>query len=140
MKELVKKRIMNGWIRSSMMIEVLAATKDAAESSLKKHVENLEKEKIALVYKKNFKGIKPAQHPYDKTKKAYSNLVELELLTPRFENLLVIVMNYGPSSVEILEPEKIEMGIGEAQNVLNSVSELLHKFAASGIGGVLIKA
>jgi hypothetical protein len=137
---LIKKRLKDGWIRSSMMIEVLAATKEAAESSLKKHIESLEKEKIAFVYKKDFKDVRESSHPYDRSKKAYSNLVEVELLTPKFESLLVIVMNYGPSSVEILEPETIELNIGEAQGILNSVSEVLHTFAARGVGGVLVKA
>lgn len=139
-EELVKKRVKEGWIKSTMMIEVLAATKDAAESALKKHIESLEKEKIAFVYKKDFKGTRETAHPYDRSKRAYSNLVEIELLTPKFESLLIIVMNYGPSSVEILEPEKIELKVGEAQGILNSVSEMLHTFASRGAGGVLVKA
>lgn len=138
-EELVKKRVKEGWIKSSMMVEVLAGTEEAAKSALKKHIESLEKEKIAIVCSKDFKDVTETVHPYDRSKKAYSDVVEVELLTPKFESLLIIVMNYGPSSVEILEPDKIELKVGEAQGILNSVSEMLHTFASRGVGGVLVK-
>jgi len=59
-------------------------------------------------------------------------------LTQNYDKLIYMVMTYAPSSVEILEPGHIKMDIGEAQGVLNSIAELIHKFAAAGIGGVII--
>ena len=40
--KLEKKRLGDGWIKSTMIIEVLAITKEAAESALEKHVEKME--------------------------------------------------------------------------------------------------
>ena len=47
-------------------------------------------------------------------------------------------MNYGPSAIEILEPKNIKLELGEAQNVLAEIANLVHRFAQAGIGGVVI--
>jgi hypothetical protein len=70
--------------------------------------------------------------------KAYSYIVELELVSKNFESLLFLVLNYAPSSVEIIEPKKLSLDIGEAQTVLVTAAELVHRFAAMNIGGVHI--
>ena len=48
-------------------------------------------------------------------------------------------MHYGPSSVEIIEPKMVNLKLGEAQGILNSIGDMLHKFVAAGVGGVVIK-
>lgn len=136
--EKVNKKLKEGWIKSTMMIEVLAVTEEAAKESLEKHISRMEKEEKAIIYKKNFKKIDKVKNPIPRIKEAYSNVVELELLTQNYDKLVYMVMTYVPSSVEILEPGHIKMDMGEAQGVLNSIAELIHKFAAAGIGGVII--
>jgi hypothetical protein len=139
-KETVERRLKEGWINSMMMIEVLAVTKDAAKSALEKHIEKMEKEDKTIIYKKDFKEIKQIKKPLKNIKVAYSHIVELELLTRDYEKLVYLVMNYAPSSIEILGPENIKMDMGEAQGILNSLAELIHKFAAAGLGGILIQS
>ena len=138
LKEKVEKRMKDGWIKSTMMIEVLAVTEEAAKESLEKHTDRMGKEEKAIIYKKDFKKIEKVKNPLPRIPEAYSNVVELELLTQNYDKLIYMVMTYAPSSVEILEPGHIKMDIGEAQGVLNSIAELIHKFAAAGIGGVII--
>jgi hypothetical protein len=136
--EEVKKKLRDGWIKSSMMIEVLAVTEEAAKSSLEKHVHKMEKEDKTIVYKKEFRDVRKIEKPLPNIESAYSYLVELELLTENFEKLIYLTYTYGPSSIEILEPHNIKMDAGEAQGILNSIAEMIHRFAASGIGGVII--
>lgn len=140
MEEEVRKRLREGWIKSWMMIEVLAVAEGAARSSLEKHIESLEKEKRCLVYKKSFHEIKKVQNPLPKVPEGYSYVCELELLAYNFNQLFLIVLNYAPSAIEILSPENIKMDMGEAQGILNSLADILHRFAAMGIGGVIIKS
>ncbi len=140
LEEKVKKKLKDGWIKSWMMIEVLAVTEEAAKSALEKHVERMEREDKTIVYKKDFKEIQKVESPQPNIKAAYSHVVELEVLTENYDKLVYLVMSYAPSSVEILEPEYIKMDAGEAQGILNSVAEMLHKFAAAGLGGVMINA
>jgi hypothetical protein len=136
--EVVKKKMKDGWIKAWMAVEVLAVTKEAAESSLTKHIERMEKDESGIIYKKGFKEPTKVPNPFKKGEDAYSMVVEIELVARRFENLLFLVLNYAPSGVEILEPGEIKLELGEAQGVLNTISELIHKFAAASRGRVMI--
>jgi len=140
LKEQVDKKLKNGWIRTNMMIEVLAVNKDTAKDALEKHVEKMHREDKVFLYKKDFREITETKSPFPKLPKAYSAIVEVELLAQNFDTLVYIVMNYGPSSIEILEPSKLTMDMGEAQGILASISGMLHRFAARGLGGVVINA
>ncbi|MBN2331079.1 MAG: hypothetical protein JXC85_04635 [Candidatus Aenigmarchaeota archaeon] len=136
----VRKRLKDGWLKAWIAVEVVAITPDAADSSLRKHMEKIGREEFCLMYKQEFKEPQKIPHPFERGKDAYSQVVEAEIVARRFEDLLFLVMNYAPSSIEILEPSEIRLKLGEAQGVLNSISELIHKFAMSHAGGVMIDA
>lgn len=134
------KKVKEGWVRSTMMVEVLAITKDAAKNALEKHVKNMEKVKTSSIYKKDFKDFIEVKNPFPNVEKAYSQIVELELVSKSFEALLYLVMSYAPSSVEILEPKELKLDMGEAQSILVTTAEMIHRFARAGLGGVLVNA
>ena len=138
--EKIKKRIKDGWIKSWMMIEVLAVNKEATKDALEKHIEKMKKENKTMVINEDFQEIREIENPSPNIEKAYSQVVELEILTETFDKLMFITMNYGPSAIEILEPTHIKMDMGEAQGILNSISSMIHKFAAAGMGGVVINS
>jgi hypothetical protein len=134
----VKDRLKDGWIKAWAAIEVLAVTEEAAETSLRKHVEKMENEDNVMIYRRDFKNTEKTQNPFNKGQDAYSKVVELEFIARRFEHLAYLIMNYAPSSVEILEPGEIRIDMGEAQAVLNTIAELIHGFAAAQRGAVTI--
>jgi hypothetical protein len=135
--ETVQKKLNEGWIKVWMMIEAMAVSDEAVKSALEKHVEKMEKEKNFIVYKKEFGNVEKIQKPLPNIKEGYSCVVELECLSQNFERLIYIVLNYGPSAIEILEPQKIEMDTGEAQSIVNTIAGLLHRFAATA-GGIIV--
>ena len=139
-KEKVDKKLRDGWIRSSMMIEVLGTTEKAANLGLDQHMKKMEKEDKCIIYNRNLSEIQKAKHPHPKVKLGYSKVIEFEIVTEDFETLIYLVMAYGPSSVEIHEPEKINMHFGEAQSIVNSLAEMIHRYAAAGLGGIMINA
>jgi hypothetical protein len=138
MQRLADKRLKEGWIKSGMIIEVLAIDREAAQSALKKHVEKMEKEEDTMILGREFHEAKAVSKPLPNIEKAYSQIVDVEVLTRNFDQLVRVVVSYAPSSVEILEPERLSMDMGEAQGILNSIAEIIHKFAAAGIGGVMV--
>ncbi len=135
----IKKKLNDGWIKAWMAIEVLAITEDAAESSLRKHVDAMSKEDNLILYKRDFKETQKVPNPFKKGSDAYSKVVEVELLSRRFEQLAYLVMNYAPSSIEIMEPAEMNLKLSEAQTLLNTISELVHNFAAMSQGAVTIR-
>jgi hypothetical protein len=135
----VNARMKDGWIKAWAAIEVLAVTEEAAESSLKKHVAEMEKEEDCIIYKKDFKKSEKAENPFRKGTTAYSKVVEIEFIARRFENLVYLILNYAPSSIEILEPAVLKVDMGEAQGILNSLAELVHNVISATRGAVTIK-
>jgi hypothetical protein len=138
LEEQVKSRVKNGWIRVGMMIEAMAISRETASSALKKHVEKMEKEKGVLVYKKECKGVEEVKKPLPNIEKGYCEIFDVEMIVENFDRLVYIVLNYGPSAIEILEPHNITMNLGEAQGILNSLAMLVHTFAAMGAGGMIV--
>ena len=47
-------------------------------------------------------------------------------------------MTYGPSSVEIIGPDKKEISVAETQDIVNLLAGVVHQFAAAGVGGIII--
>ncbi len=136
--ETAKKRLKDGWIKVRMDIEVLAVSKEAAENSLRKHMELMKKEEDLIIYSEKLEEAQKVKSPFRNIKEAFSQVVEAEMVARRFDTLAYLILNYAPSSVEILEPSKIQMDMGQAQGLLNSLAELVHSLIASRRGAVTI--
>ncbi len=140
MIETEEEAIQKNWIKSSMFIELLAVNKEHTEKVLTDHIEKLEKEKNIFLYKKRFGDTKKTEFRIKSDKKinGYSQIVEVKLFAKTFEDLLIIVIKYGPSSIEIFGPNKIQLDMRQAQGISNTIADLIHKFAQIGIGGILV--
>jgi hypothetical protein len=134
----VEKKLREGWIKSWMMIESLAVTDAAVRSSLEGHIRKMGLENGVIIAKKDFKRTEKVDKPFANIETAYSGVVELEVLTPDYDRLVFLVLNYAPSAIEVLEPKRISMDAGEAQGILNSLAELIHRFVGMTRGGIMV--
>ncbi|MCD6399052.1 MAG: hypothetical protein J7L08_03980 [Candidatus Aenigmarchaeota archaeon] len=132
-KDLVKKN----WIKCWSMIEVMAVGKDVTEEALKKHIEKIKKEKGIKIYKENFEKAVKIGKQIEK-KDIFTQVVELEFVIENLRKLSDFVIVYGPSALEILEPEKIQIDMNEAQEMLNRIATLLHSFTTAKLQNNLI--
>lgn len=137
-KEQISEKLKQGWIQASMMFEVLAVTEEAAKEALQNHIDKLEKRGFVDMVKKDFSPAEKVEKPMQGIESAFSQVCETEIMVKGLENLVQIVLEFGPTSVEILKPEKYEISIREAQNMLNLMAEMMHRFAAAGFGGIVI--
>lgn len=137
-QELMEK----GWIKCWVMFEVQAIKKDVVENALKKHIEKLNKEDGLNILEENFTSVDKIEAPKQLQERGIKNLftqvVEIIFLAKNFESLINMTINYGPTVIEILGPEKITLSMREAQNSLVSVADMMHKYTAAGFGGVII--
>lgn len=131
------EKVKEGWIRSWMMFEVLAINEEASKRSLESLLNRLEEDARVKMYKKEFGETKKIEKPIKNIDVGYSLTCEVELISKKLDNLVQIVMDFGPSAIEILEPKKLGVDAGEAQIILNSVSNIMHQFAAAGAGGMV---
>lgn len=134
----IKERIENGWIYSRVWFDVLAITKEAAEESLKNHIEKLKKLDGCLIIKEKYEETIEQEKPLKNVEKAYSKAAEIEILTKDLETLLQVVIFFAPSAIEVIEPIEYKIKANTIQVVMNTVADLIHRFAAQGIGGVVI--
>jgi hypothetical protein len=134
----IKEKVEKGWIHSKMWFDVLAATKEAAEESLKTHIEKIKKLENCIVVRENFQETIEVEKPLPRVEKGYSKAVEIEILTKDIETLLSITIFFAPSAVEVLEPDSLKISAASIQTIMNTVADLLHRFASQGIGGVVI--
>ena len=138
-------KLKEGWVKSKLWFEILAGSKETAEKSLKEHVKKIETiDGVEILDKKFEETIEvkklPEKFKLMKLKKAFSKVVEVTLVTDSVEKLLLVVMLFGPSGVEILEPKEFKLSLATVQTIMNSVADMMHRFAASSVGGVMIKA
>lgn len=136
-KDKANERVAAGWLRAWMAFEALAVNKEVVEASLKELVDRLEKDERVKLYKRELIETKEVLNPMQGIEKAYSQVCDVELISKNLDNLIGIVTEYGPSAIELLEPTSFEMKSGEAQSILNTISELLHRFASAGMGGMV---
>ncbi len=127
-----------GEIKVWALFEVLATKAELSEKALKEHIANLESEGNVKITKKVFEKIQEIEKPHPTVEKGYSQICEIEFIVTGFSKLIDIMLNYGPSMVEVLAPDKLEVTMGDLQDGLNSVAGMMHKFLESGLGGMII--
>jgi hypothetical protein len=130
-------KVRGGWLRTSMIFEVLAINEKTTKESLEGLIDKLEKDSRVKLYKKEFGEMRKVEKPMQNIDFGYSLTCEAQLVSKKFDDLTQIVTEYGPSSIELLEPLKINIDVGEAQAILNLISQIMHEFAAAGVGGIV---
>lgn len=125
------------WMRVRLVWEVIGINKEVTEAALKELLLKLGKDKRAGVYNTEFSDIVKVENPAKNIKEGYSQVCDVDLVVKGLENLVGIVIEYGPAAIDVIEPAKIELPVGETTAVANIVSQMIHRFAAAGIGGLL---
>jgi hypothetical protein len=133
-----KEKVANGWLQVWMVFEVLGSSEKTVKEILEEHVKKFEDDKRVLLYKKEFSDIQEMETPHPNLKKGFSQLCEVEFVVASFEELIDLVMFYGPSACEIIKPEKIELSLAQAQNILNKLGGLMHRLSEA-VGGIVVR-
>lgn len=121
-----------------MIFQVVAATEDAAVESLDDHIEKLENERSVQELTADMDDTQKVEKPHPQVDKGYSRVCEVDLTVDSFANLVNLVINYGPTSVDVKGPDNVSMDIGEVRDSLNSVADMMHKYLHAGVGGMMI--
>ena len=108
-------------IKTVIIIELMGSPKDHIEELIKKIVDNLKGEdKVKIIKEKISDTIE--------VKGFWSNFAELEIEVEDIAALVDICFDYMPSSIEILEPDKVEMDTRYMSNFVNDLLARLHKY------------
>ena len=136
-EEEANEKVKEGWFRSWLIFEALAINENVAKDALETLIKKLDEDNRVKIYKKSFGETKKIEKPIQNIEVGYSVTCEINLISKKFDCLAQIAIEYGPSAIEILEPEKFDLDSGEAQSILNSISSMMHRLAAAGAGGIV---
>jgi len=122
----VDKELSEGSILARMFIEVQGNDKDTCQKALERTIfDSLANE--AAVTMLNVKFYELTSEP---DKSFFSGVVEVKLLFRDFRWFVNVIMRYGPSAIEIIEPHQVKLGLDEMQSLLADVSELSQTFSS----------
>lgn len=106
-------------IIARVIIEMMGAPKEYIEKTLTDYLEKLKKD-----------GIKIKQEIVEKAKEQgelFSTFAELDIEFDKMEDLFGFCFDSMPSSVEILEPEELQVSANDFSNYLNDLQAKLHE-------------
>jgi len=137
-KEQADEKVKSGYLRIWLGFDALAIREDVAKKALDSLIEKLDEDKRVKVYMKKFGSAQKADSPFKGISEAWSVMAEVELVAKNMSDLVGMITEYGPSAIELLEPSKFGVDAGEAQAILNTVADVMHRFAAAGVGGTVV--
>src|SRR5512137_742994 len=116
----IDKAVSEGSILARLFIEVQGNDKEACQKALERTVfDSLSAEQSVDLLNVKFFELKK-----DEEKHFFSGVVEVRLLFRDFRWFIHVVMRYGPSAIEIIEPHDVKLGLDEMQSILADVSEM----------------
>jgi hypothetical protein len=120
----VKEQFEKGWLDVVAIIEIAGKPAEHVKQVLEKLLEGLGKEKdVKLIYKK-------INEPKEgeKTPGLFSAFAEIEFMAKSFGRVMEFVIDYMPSSVEIVAPTDLNIKLAEANGVLNDLVGKIFKY------------
>ncbi len=108
--------------RAYVMVEGVSEDKGKLEEMQKKVVERFKNDSYFQVIDLNVEETLENDG-------VFTSMFEAEVVAKGFEDLIYLVINYGPSSIELIEPGKFEMKASEAQGVLIDVANMVHAYS-----------
>ncbi|RLG21666.1 hypothetical protein DRN74_02065 [Candidatus Micrarchaeota archaeon] len=104
-----------------MIIEGMSSDKEALEKQMQMLKEKIESEKGIDIIKLNLADVV-------KNENNFTTFISLQFGCETFADLIRMIIQYGPSSVEILAPQEAELSIREMQEISNDVMSAVHYY------------
>ncbi len=108
-------------LRLRITIEIQAIEENLLKKQLKEIQDTLKKEDVFTIY--DIIEAEPLQQG-----EHYSSYLDINLSVKDFHALMRLMFLYGPNSVEVIKPEKVEFASGELQDGLVLISDLVHSY------------
>lgn len=111
-------------VRAVMIVEVAGSPAAHIKKVLEEHVGHLKNVKDIEVY--SIEIMEPKE--MENKKGFYTTFAEVEFETLNLRRMFDVMFDFMPSSIEIIEPSKVEMSMEEATTLLNNVTGRLHRY------------
>lgn len=107
-------------VQAKIVIEILGMPKEHVEDAMKKVIEKLKEEQgVKLLRETTYKA--------EQIKNMWSTFSDLEIEVEDVLKLIGLCFDYMPSSIEIIEPNKMSLETATIADFLNDFLARLHK-------------
>ena len=122
-------KMSEGGVLGTLYIGVQGNDQDAAKSALENTLftKLAKEENISLLEVSVFDIIK--EKSKKKGEKFFSGVAEVKLVADDFRWFVNIIMRYGPSAVEIVEPVEVKLNAEQMHSVVADVSDFVHMYS-----------
>jgi len=119
-KREIKEKVDEGRILTRIIIEIVGKPKEHIEKALKVVVEKIKEEKdIEIVEEQIFNA--------EKQEEMFNVFAELGILFNNMQTLIEFCFDFMPSSIEILDPEKLSFDSNKFAGLVNDLLAKLHQ-------------
>ena len=108
-------------VRLKAIIEVSALLEESAAKSLEEVEKGIRGQPDFTIY--SISTAKPLKHD-----EKYSSYLEADLSVKDFKALVKLMYFFGPTSVEVLKPGKIEVSMADLQDGLGEMAEMIQAY------------
>ena|SRR3989338_4081449 len=112
-----------GWVRGEMVIQVQGNDPVHVKKGLNEHIDKIRKEEGLELF-----GIE-AHDTKEFKQGIYACDADIGFLAKDFNVLTRLALLYSPSSIEIFEPKELKIPLGDAQNILVDISNIVTSLA-----------
>ncbi len=117
-------------IKINTIIEIAGKPEEHVKETINKLMNILRKNDKLKIIKEEIAPTKKTEvaspNNPDKKLEIYSSFAELEIDLPNFDELMQFIFAFMPSSIEILEPEKLKIDQKDIENSMNDLLGRLH--------------
>ncbi len=111
-------------------IEATGFDRKSVEDSLKFLKEKIEKEPVQIIESEFGEPIE--------NEGMWTGYIHLRVSAKTFRDIVYFIFNYGPSSLELLKPDRYEFSMEEMHDILNDIAGGVHHYI-SYIGELMMK-
>jgi hypothetical protein len=116
-------------VRAIMIVEMLGKPAEHLTQMIEKHIGVLNQVKDITVHSIEISEPKSVEAVKGKIPPGFfSVFAEADFETDSMERLTQIMFDYMPSSVEIIEPDKLNVSSGEMTELMNNLCGRLHRY------------
>lgn len=117
----IKEFLEKGYLRATVIFEVVGKPKEHVESTIRAYLENIKSDE-------EIQAIEEDYEPVDEIEDGlFSEVVEADMLLKDLEKLTWLCINFTPASIEITDPSTFSFDQKELGNWLNDLLAKLHE-------------
>ncbi len=114
-------------VTAIMIVEIMGRPPEHLKKSLEEHIAKLDPIKGIKIIKKEFSEPKEIKEG-EEEKELFTCFSEVEFECESLEQLVNIMFDFMPASIEVVEPSNVTLASDEATSFMNNLTGRLHRY------------